>query len=344
MARLFGREWTRAELRERLGDLAQVAGVERFTYDEGVSGGVRAARVRSGAGLDFTVLFSRGMDIGQAIYKGASLAWVSATGAGHPHSFVPEDRGWLRTFHGGLLTGCGLSNAGASTVDGGEAMGLHGQLSHLPAEECAVWTEWHGDEATFVVEGTVREARVFHENLRLTRKITTTLGGTALRVTDTVRNEGWKTSPLMLLYHLNFGWPVISEETRLVYAPETPAEPRDEEAARGLDVHDRFSTPVPGYAEQCFFLTPERDARGWAEVSLVNPPLGFDVVVRYDRTALPFLTQWKMVGQGEYVCGIEPGNCRVFGRERERAEGRLQHIEPGDVKTFALEIAVRETA
>ena len=32
MARLFGREWTRRELLERVGDLAQVASADAFTY------------------------------------------------------------------------------------------------------------------------------------------------------------------------------------------------------------------------------------------------------------------------------------------------------------------------
>lgn len=342
MARLFGRDWTKRELLERVGDLAQVAGAERFTFDEGVAGGVRAARVRSGAGLEYTVLFSRGMDIGQASYKGVPLAWVSATGVGHPHAFVPEDRGWLRTFHGGLLTGCGLSNAGGSTVDGDEAMGLHGQLSHIPAEETSVRTEWSGDDASFTVEGTMREARVFSENLRLTRRYTTPLGSNVLRVTDTVENLGWKTSPLMLLYHLNFGWPVVSENTRIVFDPAAPSEPRDDVAAKGLDIWDQLQAPIPGYDEQCFFHTPKTDEEGWSEVALVNPSLGFDMVVRYDRSTLPFLTEWKMVGQSEYVCGIEPANCRVFGRARERAEGRLQFIEPGETRVFTVEIAVRE--
>ena len=78
MATLFGKTYARRELAQRVGDLIQVAGVERFTYEEGVQSGVKAARVRSCGGLDFTVLFSRGMDIGAASLFGVPFAWVSA--------------------------------------------------------------------------------------------------------------------------------------------------------------------------------------------------------------------------------------------------------------------------
>ncbi|GAB4459825.1 MAG: aldose 1-epimerase family protein [Armatimonadaceae bacterium] len=341
MAQLWGRTWTRRELLERVGDLAQVAGVERFTLDEGVAGGVRAARVRSGAGLDYTVLFSRGMDIGQASYKGIPLAWVSATGVGHPHAFEPETRGWLRTFHGGLLTGCGLSNAGAHNTDGDEALGLHGYLSHIPAEDTAVWTQWKGDDAEFVAEGVMREARVFSENLRLMRRVVTPLGVNTILIQDTVENVGFKTVPLMLLYHLNFGFPVVDEGTKIRFDAASPTTPRDAVAEKGMATWQTLDSPIPGYEEQCFFHDPQTDDTGFASVTLHNPALDFDVIIRYDKAAFPYLTQWKMMGQGEYVCGIEPANCRVLGRATERTEGRLQQIEPGEVRIFRAEIAIQ---
>jgi hypothetical protein len=343
MPHLFGREWTKRELLERVGDLAQVAGVERFTYDEGVSGGVKAARVRTGAGLEFTVLLSRGMDISHCTYKGLPLAWVSSTGAGHPHAFDAHGdggRGWLRTFHGGLLTGCGLSNAGASNQDGDEALGIHGWLSHSPADETGAWTAWSGDEATVIVDGTMREARVFGENLRLTRRITAKVGSNALKVHDTVENVGFKTVPLMLLYHLNFGWPLVSEHAEIVYAARSAPEPRDAVAEPGVPGALRLDAPIPGYAEQCFFHDVKPAADGTATVLMVNRALNLGVRVAYDQNAFPHLTEWKMMGQGEYVCGIEPANCRVFGRAAERAAGRLQEIGPGETRTFTASISV----
>jgi hypothetical protein len=113
MAQLFGRERTREALLARIGDLSQVAGVQVVEYADGNARGVRAAQVRTGGGLEFAVLLDRGMDIGPASYRGMPLAWISPAGFAHPAHFEPEGLGWLRTFGGGLLTGCGLTYLGA---------------------------------------------------------------------------------------------------------------------------------------------------------------------------------------------------------------------------------------
>lgn len=327
---LFGKQMSKRGLMSYIGDSAQVAGVERFTFDEGVETGIRAARVRSGGGLDFTVLFSRGMDVSCASYNGIPFAWVSATGAAHPHAFVPEGRGWLQTFHGGLLTGCGLTNAGAANVDGDEQLGIHGRLSHIPAMETAGWTDWEDEEEpTVYVEGTMREATVFGDNLRLHRVISAPIGKSSLIITDTVHNVGFKTSPLMLLYHLNFGWPLLEDGTILRLPDGTITTPRDSVAERGIADATSFSAPIAAYAEQCFYHdVPAREAK----VELYNPRLRFGVRIEWNKTELPHFTQWKMTGEGEYVCGIEPATCKVLGRASERDAGRLMTIEPGECR------------
>lgn len=344
MARLLGREWTKRELLARVGDLGQIAGVERFTYEDGVRDGVRAARVRTGGGLDFTVLLSRGIDISHASYKGMPLAWLSQTGEGHPHRFDAEGRGWLRTFYGGLVTTCGLLNAGMPNTDGDESLGLHGRISHTPGEEIGTWTEWDSDEARIVVAGRLREANVFGENLRLSRRIIAPVGGTSFTIEDTVENLGFKTVPLMLLYHINFGWPLVSEDTEVIIPSKTPAHPRDEVAAKGLDVWNRLEAPQPEYEEQCFFHDPVIDESGTATALMANRKTRIAAAVSFDKSTLGFLTQWKMMGANEYVCGIEPANCLVLGRSEERAAGRLKTIAPGEEKRFRVTVSILDGA
>ena len=146
MAQLFGRQWSRAELLAHVGDLSQLAGVRLGEWSEGTERGVRTADVRTGSGFEFTVLLDRGMDIGPALYRGLPLGWISPAGFSHPAYYDPVGLGWLRTFGGGLLTGCGLTYLGAPGVDEGEALGLHGRLSHLPARHVRVGEDWQGDE------------------------------------------------------------------------------------------------------------------------------------------------------------------------------------------------------
>ena len=51
---------------------------------------------------------------------GRPLAWRSPTGNIAPGLYEPQGIGWLRGFHGGLLTTCGLRNTGIPSDDEGE--------------------------------------------------------------------------------------------------------------------------------------------------------------------------------------------------------------------------------
>ena len=104
MSHLFGRNWTRRELMERVGDISQLGGIRNLTLNDGNENGVRAVEVRSGTGFRFVVLPDRGMDISEADHAGRLLCWRSSTGDVAPAFFEPPGRGWLRGFFGGLLT------------------------------------------------------------------------------------------------------------------------------------------------------------------------------------------------------------------------------------------------
>ena len=54
-------------------------------------------------------------------------------------------------------------------------------------------------------------------------------------------------------------------------------------------------------------------------------------------------TQWKMLGQGTYVLGFEPANCRVEGRAKERERGTLQNLAPQEERLYELEIGLVTT-
>jgi hypothetical protein len=343
MATLFNRTWTRAELLNYVGDLSQVAGIRLGEWTDGVERGLRVEDVRTGSGLAFSVLLDRGMDIGPASYKGMSLAWVSQAGWAHPMYFDPQGNGWLRTFGGGLLTGCGLTYLGAAGEDEGESLGLHGRLSHLPASHVRVDEAWQGDNCSFWVEGEMRQARVFGENLRLKRRISVTLGGSRILLHDLVENLAATPSPLMILYHINLGFPFLDETSQLLADPH-PVEARDAAAEPGLPDWMRFQEPTAGYTEQVFYHDLPADKNGWAGIQLVNPGRNLGLRVRFQKDTLPNLAQWKMMGQGTYVLGLEPANCRAGGRSQERNRGTLQSLQPGEQREFNVEIEVTESS
>ena len=339
MAHLFGRDWTRAELLRRIGDLSQLGGVEVIELQGGRAQGVRAVRVRTGP-LAFTVLAGNCLDIYDCSYEGASLSWHSPTGvaAGPYH----EDEGLrtLRVFQGGLLVTCGLTQVGAPNVDEGVPLGLHGRVHHLPAESFVADGRWEGDEYLMWVEGRVREATMFGENLVLHRRIETRLGSASLKVVDTVENQGFAPTPHLILYHVNAGFPVVDEGSRLVV--NSRSVPRDAEAEKGSGAERGFAGPIPGYAEQVFWHDATPDAEGLVTAALVNDRFGGDrglaLYLRYPKARLPWLYEWKMMGEGAYVVGVEPANALGYGRARERAEGRLPFLAPGESVRYELEI------
>jgi hypothetical protein len=146
----------------------------------------------------------------------------------------------------------------------------------------------------------------------------------------------------MVLYHINLGFPLLSEHTELrLNASQTV--PRDEEAQKGAGHWSRFQTPTPGYQEQVFIHTLVPDARGQTTAEVVNPALGLGLRLTFPQAALPCLVEWKMMGEGMYVLGIEPANCPVMGgRAAARQQGKLPHLEPGEIRHYWLELEVFE--
>ncbi len=336
MAELFNRQWSRQALLERVGHIEQIAGVRAVEATDGAGRGSRVFSVYTGAGLAFDVVADRALDIGACTFKGLPLAWASPAGLVHPGFYEAEGLGWLRSFGGGLVTTCGLDHFGAPAVDGGEAFGIHGRISSLPAEQASYRTFWQGDDYVLEVSGSVRQARLFGENLLLQRRIVTTLGATSLVIEDTVTNQGFAPQPHMILYHCNLGFPLVDAESRIVLdTGETVA--RDSEAARGLDAWDRCQAPTPSYREQVFRHAPRADADGHCQVRVENPVLGLALAITYDQPSLPHLFQWKMMGQGAYVLGIEPANSSAIeGRAVARERDDLPHLAPGESRSYRL--------
>jgi hypothetical protein len=289
------------------------------------------------------VLADRGLDVGAASFNGAALAWQSPTSYMHPAFYEPDGLGWLRGFGGGLMTTCGLTYFGAPNVDEGQPLGLHGRASNLPATQLAYGADWHGDECELWVSGQMREVRFFGENVVLRRRISTWMGQSRLIVEDAITNEGFDSTPHMLLYHCNLGYPVLSEDSELLIN-DAEVHARDEGCAPGLPDHRRFAPPTAGYSEQVFQHVPQTDAEGFARAALVNRAFdggrGLGVYLRWRAAELPWMIQWKMIGRGAYVAGLEPATNWTIGRASERAAGRLKFLEPGETRNYRLELGV----
>lgn len=344
---LYGKHWSRRELEARTGRIEQIGGFRRVTANDGPETGVEQIQVRTGAGLSYTVLPSRGMDIGLAEFAGAPLCWISPVGEVHPAYFNDHDFGWLRTAAGGLLMTCGLTQVGSPGEDRGESLGLHGRAHHTPARQVSAEGRWEGDEYQIRIRGQIEEASLFGSHLCLTRTILSSLGQASLAIEDEIENKGFEPSPLMLLYHFNFGFPLM-EKSSLINIASHKVIPRETDLP--LEDLSSWEAPQAAYRERVYYHEDlATDSDGFAEVRIRNPyfPLpGFKtgepvtVSLRWDASHLPYLVQWKMPGMGMHVLGIEPANCHVEGRSAERERGTLVMLAPGQSQRYQLQMTV----
>lgn len=332
MPYLYGEKLNKTEVRKRVGDISQIVGAVVFEYSEGKAKGTSAIEVRNGSGLRFVVLPDRGMDIGYAEFNGVPLSYISKTGIVSPNHYDQAD--FLRSFGAGLLTTCGLTYMGAPCVDEGVSLGIHGRISNVPASDVSVVQQWVDDE-NYVIEikGKVIESTVFGEFIVLTRTIRTVMGENRIDINDTVENCGFQPTPLMLLYHINFGYPLISENT-VLKTNCINLRPRDEIASKGIADSERFQKPTHNYKEQVFY----RDSVPKSYATLSNPDFGISSTVEYDSENLPFLIEWKQMGQQEYVVGLEPATWYPEGRAEARKREELRMLQPQKTVDFNVSI------
>ena len=343
MIHLFGEAHDRIQLLRHLGDISQVAEAKIYQLTDGNEKGTDAISFRTGSGLNFTVLPNRGLDISFADYNGIPLCWRSGTGDVAAAHYEPEGLGWLRGFYGGLLTTCGMTQAGEPNVDEDIELGLHGRVSHIPAKNVWVDSRWEGDRYILWAQGKVTETAALGEHLCRTRRIWTELGSKKLHIEDIVENMGYRDCPHMYLFHINLGFPILADRSELL-APSSQVTPRDEHAKNNLSNYNFGEPPTIDFQEQVYYHKMEPDVDNHIRVALINRNFnngqGIGIAVRYHKTQFPHFVQWKLCSQGAYVMGLEPSNCRVDGRASERERGTLQHIEPGGRRHYEVEISV----
>ncbi|MBK0418683.1 aldose 1-epimerase family protein [Leucobacter sp. CSA1] len=326
---LYGRP--PAEARRRMGTLRQLAGIDDLVETQGAARGARRLTLTSGGGLTVNVHPDRALDLGAASYRGVPIAWQSPTGFAAPGRTVDRGTEWLRTFGGGLLASCGLDTFGPASTDEGVHYPMHGRIGSVPAT--VTRTETTDDE--LIVEGEVRQTAVFGENLLLRRRIRVPIGGSGIIVEDRVTNEASTPAGHMVLYHANLGWPLL-DDSAVLAIPSNSVAPRDAAAEAGMADWFDISGPVPGYAEQVF--THDFTGCGDAEVSVDNPDIDLRVAIRFDSETLPGLHQWKMLGEGHYVLGLEPTSIDWSrGRAAAREAGTLPYLEPGESVSYRVE-------
>jgi hypothetical protein len=345
---VFGRPVSRERLIESVGDMSQICSLDAFAYDDGMARGVRGLQFRNPSGLQFVVMPDRGMDIASVDFRGVPLNWRSGTGVVSADRSSAREWEWLRGFTGGMLVTCGLSNVGDPCTDRGayqerEHFGGHGRISNVPAREVSHRAGWDGERYLLRAQGTLIEASAQGENFSLTRTVETEMGKTSIRVGDLVTNRSFYTVPHMFLYHINVGWPLLDEGARL-HARIGAARGLDGTPERDLGRLTELGAPKADAPELVFVLDIVPDSGGFCHVAFVNRRLagGLALTLRYRTAEMPYFNLWKRLGRGEYVVGLEPGNCTVQGRVAQRERGDLRTLAPQESASYGMEFGILE--
>jgi hypothetical protein len=295
--------------------------------------GVEVIEVDNGA-MTITVVPTRGFQVWAANAGNVRLGWDSPVKEiVHPQFVNLTERGglgWLNGF-GEMLSRCGLESFGPPCDDSGRVYTLHGRINYIPASRVEVRLE-STPRPRIVLRGIVEESLMFGPQLRLAAEVSTELDSASLRLDDVVTNLSDQPQEMELLYHSNFGPPLLGAGARFV-APVKKVWPRNARAAEGGMIGwDEYSGPHGAeYTEQVYFMDLHADEAGNTQAMLKSPDGSKAVVVSFNIRHLPCMTLWKNEGpaQSGYVTGLEPGTGFPNPKPVEREAGRVPRLVGG---------------
>lgn len=324
--------------------------VEVVTLHGGRQEGTELIRVDNGA-IQVTLIPTRGMGILDVRYrrdgKPTRIGWDSPVKDVVNPAFVNltarGGTGWLEGFNE-FVCRCGLENIGQPGRDsGGKAeadLTLHGRIANTPAGEVTLSVELKPPHR-ISIRATVREVAVFGPNLELQSEFSTEPGTMAFRIADKVVNRGGAEQEFQMLYHTNFGKPLLGEGARVV-APVGKVTPFDAGAAGEAKQFGSIAGPKAGYASRVYFLEPlvDKNDRTLALVHDSGQTQG--VSMRWSVNELPCLTLWKNTGADEdgYVVGVEPGTSYPNARRVERDAKRVPTLKPKEARKMTLDFEI----
>lgn len=333
---------------------AQGWSVRKMTLHGGRQEGVETIIVDNGR-LKFTVCPTRGMGVLSVTLDDVYLGWSSPVKeVVHPSLINLQSRGglgWLEGFNEWMVR-CGLESAGHPGVDkfinnvGDEAtmeLTLHGKIANIPASEVEVVIDPEPPHR-IRVRGCVEERMFYGPKLVLQTEISTVPGSNTFQLADLIENHGADEQEFQIIYHANFGPPLLEEGSSFAGAIERVT-PFNEHAAQDVASYAAYTGPQLGFIEQVYCIRPKPDAEGRALIMLRNKARDKAVSMTFDVQELPFVTLWKntnAVSEG-YVTGLEPGTGFPNNRRIERKFGRVPKLSPGGTFGAKIDVTIHTT-
>ena len=295
------------DLIRKSGNISQICSITPVKYTEGKASGLNAYIVDNGI-FNFCIAKDKCLDILKLSYKGMNLSYLCKNGIVSNKLANTDGYQFENSFSGGFLYTCGLDNIG----DAKDGLITHGTIGNIPAENIKAQTYWNGDDYNIEIEGEMHSSALFKNELVLKRKISTKYNSNKIVLTDTIKNNGFSDADYMLLYHFNLGYPFLDEDVKIIVNTEST-----ELFTEKGDISKAFtiSQPIDNKKSEVFFHKL-KDKN--VNISVINEKLGVKICFSYDTKNLPYLVEWKSMGSGDYVLGIEPSTS-FLGDKRKSA-------------------------
>jgi hypothetical protein len=334
---------------------AQGCSIRKLTLDGGKQEGVDVIVVDNGK-LKFSVCPTRGMGVLSVTMGDIFLGWNSPVKEiVHPKLINLQSRGglgWLEGFNEWMVR-CGLESAGHPGVDrfinnvGDEAtmeLTLHGKIANIPASEVEVVIDPEPPHR-LRVRGRVEERMFYGPKLVLEAEISTVPGSNEFQLADLIVNDGEDEQEFQIIYHANFGPPLLEEGSTFAAAVERVT-PFNQHAAKDVASYANYQGPRLGFIEQVYCLYPKSDRAGRALIMLRNKARDKAVSMKFATGELPFVTLWKNTNalKEGYVTGLEPGTGFPNNRRIERKFGRVPKLPPGGTFKASIDVTVHATS
>ena len=320
--------------------------VSRRILRGGKQEGVELIDIDNGT-MTITVIPTRGMGIYKVRSSDVTLGWNSPVEEIVNPAFIElESRGglgWLDGFNE-MLVRCGYEWTGHPGMDDGRLLSLHGRAGNTPASTVVVIVD-DDPPHRIRVRGQVNEKVFKFVNYETRTEVSTEPGSKSFEIHDTLTNLADYENEYQVIYHGNFGSPLLEEGSQFV-APVKTVAPFNDDAARDMDTWTSYLGPTRDYGEQVYNVVPHADADGQTVVMLRNKAGDRGVKLEYDTKTLPYFTLWKNTDTEKegYVTGLEPGTGYAYTRAIEREGGRVPTLPPGESRTFRLNYTILSTA
>lgn len=326
------------DLMKYMGSMQQAAYIRPLAYVEGRSVGLKTYEVKNGV-LSYKLMADKCLDMSELSFKGVNFSFLSKPGMQGRNAYDTAGDEAIRSIMGGMFFTSGIESICAPCTIDGVDYPMHGRMRTTPGEHLCADAFWAEDGYHLRASAEMREAALFGENMSLRRSIETVYGSKTVTLTDTFENQGFRDEPMMLLYHINLGWPFLDENLRL-YVPTRSVTPRDAEAEGHEGEYDRMDPPKDNEPEYVFIHDLKADAVGGTGIIAVNEALDLGFTVRWNTANLPYFMEWKSTASGDYVIGLEPANSSVYGRPWHEARGSVHHLAPFARETNVLTFTV----